>query len=398
MRASFVLIRMYSIVFLTFFLAGYYISFRQGDTNFAGTRISLAIGIVLLILCHQSIRNALLFFKIDSVVKLFLFLFIGYLALNTVVFLDWQSLRRLVSIVLFCWFLYLCCSNAYFRRDILSWVLWIPLLSILVSVAFLSSYYMNHGLSVPYKIAAIFNTEFSYIVNYENSIVAGLFISYLIPFCLYAYFSTSSKVKLVVYYLSVYLALAVLFITFARTAWLATLTIMLIFFAVSIYRGSFKKVIALYFPLILCAIAYLYLYMGADLQRGVTHRDYIWVNVIENIEGWKEWLIGKGLNERLDFVKLPYGAIAIHPHNIYIEMLYTTGLVGVSLLCLLLISILYQGFKVILLEENIIWVTLLSGLSVSMFFDFSKLVSSPNIMWLWFWFPIAMLVSTKKLD
>jgi hypothetical protein len=57
---------------------------------------------------------------------------------------------------------------------------------------------------------------------------------------------------------------------------------------------------------------------------------------------------------------------------------------------------IYKLFKNIWLDQNVLWLSVLTSLAFSMFFDFYNLVTSPNIMWLWFWLPISMSLGCSR--
>ena len=98
----------------------------------------------------------------------------------------------------------------------------------------------------------------------------------------------------------------------------------------------------------------------------------------------------------VSFVKIAGSTIAVHAHNIYVETLYRNGILGVILFLLLLFFSIRSLVAFRVNDDKTFFVAVLCGASVSMFFDFSNLIYSPNLIWMWVWFPIAVSLFTRK--
>lgn len=382
--------------FLLSFFTGYYFSILSSSEHSSILRLVVALGLIYLIFDFRKNLKGITFFRIDSLLKVFLFAYVFYLLSLSLYYEDWKSIRRVLYILMFVFFVYSYVKEFDLKLDKLIYSL--PLLAGFLGVAYLYTHYMNNGFQIYYKKGAISKTDFKLLSDYGNPIIAGLYLSFLIPFCLWSYFSVKNKLLSVVYYTCFYLVLIASFLTFARTAWLASAVSILIFFIYGLTNKKIKKTLFLILPLFLAVFFYLLNFMNLDIKRGVTYRDQIWVEFIYNITGLKQWLFGKGLSEPLDFVKLPWGKVAIHSHSIYIETLYLTGLIGLFLMCSLLFLSLYGLVKNIKDSQGLLWFAILASLSVSMFFDYSNLIHSPNIMWLWFWFPVSIAVVCSSVN
>lgn len=384
------------LFFLSVFFTGYYFSILSSSEHSSILRFLIGFGLFYLVFYFRRDLQGITYFKIDSLLKVVFFIYIFYLVSLSFYYNEWRNIRKVLTIFLFVFFVYSYSKDLNLKLDKLIAI--VPVMAFFIGLSYLYTYYTINGFSMVYKISAISNTQFGFLLDYGNPIIAGLFLCYLVPFCLFSYFNSRSRLTSVFNYLSVFLILLAVFLTFARTAWLATIISVSVFLLFGILNKKTKKVLFLITPLALIAIAYLVCFVGYDLERGVTYRDLIWIELISNISGAKHWLIGGGLNQDLGFVKLPDGQIAIHPHSIYVETLYLTGLIGLVLMCSVLFTSIYTLFKNVRMDQNILWFSILVSLSVSMFFDYYELINSPNIMWLWFWLPVAISVSVSGRD
>lgn len=383
----------YAIFFAVFF-GGYYFSVISGSEHSSLLRIIIAVGILFFLLLHVKDVGSITFFKIDSFLKAIFFIYIAYLLTLSFFYEDWKSIRRVLYILLIVFFIFSYSKDLNLKIDKI--VAFVPFLAAFIGVAYLYSYYTVNGFQIIYKNSAISSTQFGFLDDYGNPIIAGLHLCFLVPFCLWSYFNIKNKAMSCFYYISIMLILFAIFLTFARTAWLASIISVSVFLIYAVFDKKIKKIIFLVSPFVVAAGYYLFYFIGYDLQRGVTYRDQIWIEFIESISGLQQWMFGLGLNQALDFVKLPGGSVAIHPHSIYIETLYLTGLVGLFLMCAVLFVSIYKLFKNIWLDQNVLWLSVLTSLAFSMFFDFYNLVTSPNIMWLWFWLPISMSLGCSR--
>src|SRR5690554_2089927 len=381
-------------IFFTVFFGGYYFSVISGSEHSSLLRIIIAVGILFFLLLQVKNLGNITFFKIDSFLKAVFFVYIGYLLALSFFYEDWKSIRRVLYILLMVFFIFSYSKDLNLKIDKI--IAFVPFLATLIGVTYLYSYYTVNGFQIIYKNSAISSTQFSFLDDYGNPIIAGLHLCFLVPFCLWSYFHIKNKAMSCFYYISILLIVFAVFLTFARTAWLASIISVSVFLIYAFFDKKIKKLIVLVSPFVAAAGYYLFYFISYDFKRGVTYRDQIWIEFIESISGLQQWMFGLGLNQALDFVKLPGGSVAIHPHSIYIETLYLTGLVGLFLMCAVLFVSIYKLFKNIWLDQNVLWLSVLTSLAFSMFFDFYNLVTSPNIMWLWFWLPISMSLGCSR--
>ena len=346
---------------------------------------------------HRKNFRDITFFRVDSIFKVVFFLYFGYLFVLGFAYEDWKSIRRVFYILLMTFFVFSYVKDLHLKID--SLISYIPVLASMIGMAYIYTYYEFNGFYISYKASAISATQFEFLQDYGNPIIAGLHLAFLVPFCLWSYFNSKNNFASFFYYASVFLILFAVFLTFARTAWLASIIAIIVFVVFATLDKKLNKLILLLLPFIVAVVFYLSNFIGYDLERGVTHRDIIWGEFISSVSGLQQWLFGKGLNQAIDFVKLPGGSVAIHPHSIYVETFYLSGLVGLFLMCSLLFLSIYNLFRNMNDKQSVLWIAVLLSLAFSMAFDFYNLVDSPNIMWLWFWFPVSVsLASYNRVE
>ena len=78
-----------------------------------------------------------------------------------------------------------------------------------------------------------------------------------------------------------------------------------------------------------------------------------------------------------------------HPHSIYLEVLFNYGLFGlIGFLSVFLAAC--RRFYVYRHDPfALLWLAVLAGAMVAMIFDFSSVVTTPNLLWLWMWLPLG---------
>ncbi|MCP5208699.1 MAG: O-antigen ligase family protein [Hahellaceae bacterium] len=129
--------------------------------------------------------------------------------------------------------------------------------------------------------------------------------------------------------------------------------------------------------------------------RGDSYRIEIWGAVLKTAPDY--WLFGNGLasefgaTETGQMVSLQSVA---HPHNLWLSMLFYSGIIGVLLLLGLIMSLFVQCLR---FERyfRIICFALVLLLNALCFTDTYRLISSPQAMWLIFWLPVALLVGYR---
>lgn len=391
----------YFIAFLLLFFSGFYLTEYSGSSFSSLLRFYLLVGVFLLVALKVSSKlewkyflfnNK--FFYIKALLFSFLLLFLCMI-LTSVFYGDLVVLRRAFVLMVFLFIVWIYSAYLDFNYTYLIYAL--GFFGFFVGFLYLYEYLTLSGFSFSgYRSNRVQSTGFSWLASYDNTITAALHVSFLCVAALWGLFNSKSKIVIAFFYLTFFILLAAIFVTFARTAWIAVSTSLLIFFIFEFKRNKLK-VMAVYGVLAILAVLYLSLFYSSDFARGLTYRDTIWIGLLSNLQSAKDWMFGMGPAASVSIIKLPDGNFAIHAHNIYVETIYRNGLLGLILLLSLVFLVIRNLVLSINKKEAVFFIAIICGGSVAMFFDFSNLIYSPNLVWLWLWFPAAVSLSARQI-
>ena len=89
------------------------------------------------------------------------------------------------------------------------------------------------------------------------------------------------------------------------------------------------------------------------------------------------------------------GFLYIHPHSVYVGTLLYGGIVGLSLLVSVVISALWQGFGCVRQSLNLVAACMVLYGAVLIVPNGNMLIHHPKPFWLFFWFPVALVVASE---
>lgn len=391
----------YFLAFLVLFFSGFYITDFDGSSFSSILRIFLAMGVLLLfyILGALGFRDGFRFKECTAAKNKYLYvgltLFFLYILIASVFFSEWSAFRRSVIVLLF--LITVGFYTFYLRFNYERFINFLGVMGFIVGSLYLYNYLVVSEFSFAgYRNNPVQSTGLSWLANYDNTITAALHLSVLCIATIWGYFNSKNKVVSVFYYVAFFILLLAIVLTFARTAWVAVFTSLLIFFMYELKINKLKAIF-LYGVLFFLGVVYMVFYYGSDVNRGLSYRDQIWVGLFNNIDSIKGWVFGMGPAASVSFVEIAGGTTAVHAHNIYVETIYRNGVLGVALF--LLLFFLAARSLIVRREsrDKVFFLAVLFGASTSMFFDFSNLIYSPNLIWLWVWFPIAVSLSVKRV-
>lgn len=387
--------RWFISVFLFYLFFSYYLDFGVSQSAVVRYFLVVSFALVLMLIRYDNRirKKCLLFCQERSII--FLSVLFLYLMLHCLVALDWQSLRRLVFIFLFALvvlFYYVIegedsvsLTNGFFKV--------IPVFSLIVASVYLFLYFQLNGFVLPSKGRALTGGGALLLIDYKNSVLFGMHLAFLFAFCLYEYFKSKRCILIGFTYTAVFLVAGAVFITMARTAWIVCFLVAAVFLLCRV-REHFVRCAVLVVPFVLLGGAYLSSQLSFHLNRGLTRRDEIWLEVWRVMEEAKEFIFGTGIGAPMDFVVLSKSAaVQPHFHNVYLEVFYKTGVVGLTLFVGLIIFVLYRLYFNRKQDEAVLCGALLFSIFIGMFFDYSNVYYSPNLMWLVFWFPLFFSLS-----
>lgn len=129
------------------------------------------------------------------------------------------------------------------------------------------------------------------------------------------------------------------------------------------------------------------------VARGDSYRFEIWQAGIKRAlqHPW----FGYGLMPEQHF-RMHDGMYIVHPHNIFIANQLYGGIVASSLLFILLALCLYNAWLYFRRSGNFLLLGLVFFIAVSGTFDYSTLIRSTNIEWMFFWMPVGMIAAYQK--
>ena len=149
-----------------------------------------------------------------------------------------------------------------------------------------------------------------------------------------------------------------------------------------------RVVIYLIAGVVCSLLAYAIIYDGNLTDRLASmERLVIYKNIFQNIRGHE--IFGMGLMTDTDKVLGGRG----YPHSLILGTYYYSGIVGIVLLTTLLGFSLNCAWKIYKKDNNPWGVTLLVYGFITFLFDGDKLLCHPNVLWLFIWYPIALIAA-----
>lgn len=371
-----------SIVFLGRFWWPGEVSAWAGSSRFA-----LLFFLIVYVLSGELGRGlkskALLFMMGLLVVWVFLnFLLVGG---------DAGVLRRSIVLIVFV------CAVAILKDACVGWLRHLFMIVVVVSAvaALVTLIYQlrRSGLDFQYRAFRLSDSGIAGFAQFGNPIISGMYMAFsgLIAF----WCALCAQRKLVKFFWFVcFLVIAFyVLLTYARTAWLAMSlggVAMLIFKA---KRDFFIFLIGVVFAIVVSLIFWRFPdVLSVELERGSTNRTLIWKMVLEDMAG--DWWLGHGAGSSMKPMTIP-GQQVVNTHSLYLEVLYQYGVVGLSIFVSSLLLALRQ-FWMEFSEVSILGFCLLLGCIGAMFFDLYSFIHSPNLVWLWVWFPLGLALACSK--
>jgi O-antigen ligase len=162
-------------------------------------------------------------------------------------------------------------------------------------------------------------------------------------------------------------------------------------------RGSQKKRLLIVLAIIVAGSAALFLIFPgffdvAFLSRPSLYRLKLWGKLLARIEA-APWF-GHGLSAD-PRTEISPGRILVHPHSVVMGTLLYGGVVGLLLLIAVVISALWQGFGRIKEPINILFASLALYGGLCIVLNGNMLIHHPKPFWLFFWFPIGLILASE---
>ncbi|MCB4795768.1 O-antigen ligase family protein [Pseudomonas sp. NP21570] len=330
------------------------------------------------------------FARLDKKLGAVLLLFGGWVILSVALF-DGQSevLRRGLVLVVFI------CAVAVLKMDGEAALLNLLRAAALVgtAAALVTIYFEleRRGLDFRYRAFRLHSSGVPGFAEFFNPIISGMHMAFAgLTACWCVLFARTPAAR-IFWFLCLSVIAIYVFLTYSRSAWLALGLgglVLLILRGRAIFWGIFVG--AMILALVVITIKFPQVF-SVEVERGTTNRDLIWAMVIDSMPGY--WLAGHGAGIEMSQMSIP-GQTVVNTHSLYLEVLFQYGVVGL----LLFLAALLMATRAMWTERSdlsVLGVSLLAGSIGVMFFELHSFIHSPNLIWLWIWFPMAIALGSQ---
>ena len=154
-------------------------------------------------------------------------------------------------------------------------------------------------------------------------------------------------------------------------------------------RKAWLAVVAFATTALLLIFAFIPDYLMQIVERGAGSRPQIWIYTLSKVQ-LAPWF-GHGFTESLDFFVANDERVA-HPHNIFLSTLFYSGLFGLGLLIVLVVSLLRAVWRQRGTTHGHLSACLIIHLGLSTLTDGGRLVTGASDFLFYFWLPVCMIV------
>lgn len=257
--------------------------------------------------------------------------------------------------------------------------------------------FFQGGLPEGYRIGGVFDSGIVGVADFGNTIVAAMHYAMVFIFLSYLFFTERHKLLLSFWFLMLCVVSLYMVLTFARSGWVACALGGFLIYLQTFSRGSFRHYLMLFLGFIVSAY-FVNNYLKYELfGRGLTYRDEIWKKVLGKMEG--VWGLGHGVMVEIDPITLTSGQVVHNSHNVYLEILYQTGVLGLGLYVVVMLAVfkaLIKARKNTLFSHGaMLSLSVVSAVSVVMLTELNSWIHSPNLLWQWLWLPVGYALSVS---
>jgi O-antigen ligase len=208
--------------------------------------------------------------------------------------------------------------------------------------------------------------------------------------CLVIYFSKHNKGNLFLYFVFI-LSLIALLINFTRISWIIFASFLILFF---IRKHTLKTIFST--SLILVVLFYLENKFGLLSYFYILDRIFEILNLSEGTSSgirFNQWVESLGKYENNYLIGLGLGS-RIETHNIFIEILSETGIIGLFGLMTFYLSLLFYSYKNYKIRKDFYSYSILLTMISNIVFD----ITNHGLYHFIFWINIAIGLAIKKLN
>lgn len=352
-----------------------------------------SILIAVLALCWSGIR-----WRRPDALQLCALLFWGYMLANALLVSgDSQIVRRLVLLLCFVFMV----SAVDLRSP--QWptlIAGIALLGAVFALFSLVNLYRLDQLSLVYRAANISSSGVTGVADFGNTIVAAMHYAVCLCAAVLLFFTARHRAALLFWGGAGATIGAYIILTYSRAGWTACLVSALVLAAV-LYRPERRARFVIFFTGLLGGLSVFVLsYLSYEVSvRGVTSRDEIWYVVIERASA--NWLWGAGAGVGQEPISINAGQqIVSNTHSLYLEVFYQFGFVGLILMVAVLFGALWRLFRAARVDgaQEVVSfaLALMVAAAVVMLVELNSFISTPNLVWLWFWLPLGVSLAVGR--
>lgn len=316
---------------------------------------------------------------------------IGWVILSVLLGGDSGVLRRgIVLMVFVCAVVVLKDRNSDWLRYLLIAVVAVATIAALVTLIF---QFKKSGLDFQYRAFRLFDSGVSGFAQFGNPIISGMYMAFAGLVALWGLFRSNRAWLQILFFLGLSVISLYVFLTFSRTAWLAMGLGGFALLLCQTRRGYWLLLLAIGMSFLAALVVLRFPEMlSIEAARGATGRELIWSMVLDSMPGY--WWLGHGAGETMKPMYIP-GSRVVNTHSLYLEVLFQYGIVGLALFVSALLLALRQLWQE-RSEMAVLGLCLLVGCIGVMFFDLYSFIHSPNLVWLWVWFPLGLALACSK--
>lgn len=387
-------------ILMLYYLGSYY--WFYDDSSLVAVIRALTIFLAIIgAVCLIRIKNTFdLSFVFNNKLFVSVLLFFVYVSFNSyLVSNDLKLVRR--SVLLFSFVSII--GFSFFSR--LGWETFLRVLAV-TSFCFalfsLVNLYMIDALPTGYRKGGISTSGIQGVADFGNTIIAAMHYAMGFTAALYLFFTENNKYRLIFWVLNLTVLSLYIILTFSRAGWVACFIPVMVMTLLLYDKNKKIRLIGLLLFLFSVFFFFALQYIGYEVaERGLTHRDEIWATVIARMSD--SWVFGYGAAAAIEPIPVLSGAVYVNnTHNVYLEVYYKLGIVGLLFFLGILVSSLIALFK----NRNhkkygsipVYWLSVLCSSMIVMIVELNELVYTPNMLWHWFWMPVgfAILVGRVK--
>ena len=301
-------------------------------------------------------------------------------------------IKRILSITIYIYSIYRVSKRQGTLLKILNTSAFIMSISALLSIFI--QYYINEN-PIGYKQFRIYSTGISDLGDISNPILAGLFYT---PFALILFLNFCRekenkqwKEACMLGFISIF---SYVVFTWSRGPWIA-LAASLIVASLCLRNRTTKKILVLGSILLtvflLSNIDEIY---RSFITTGFGNRVEIWNYTISKILNNPYY--GYGWDSLFSFKTPTYNNINHpHPHSLYLKIFYDLGLVGGLLFMALIFKLFHTAYNY--RNEKLVQIAtpIIASGCIGMMTDVSVIITRTNETWIFFWLPLALIISTS---